>query len=158
MIAPCTRLLKIEPMLVYMVENKISIDLVGYVRTEARRVKNMAAKSGGGYENNSVQIGEIEKHFPIISHDDAWCFKIVKRLIGWYPKIYDIMENGKRVFKHNNCLPCKNMNDNDFARVKKYFPEYAVKADLTAEKINGYWGRKPKSDNEESGCAICNFD
>jgi hypothetical protein len=50
------------------------------------------------------------------------------------------------------------MNDNDFARVKKYFPEYAQRAENLARKIDGYWGRKPKSDDEESGCAICNFD
>ena len=154
MIAPCTRLLKIEPMLCYMVEHKILVDLVGYIRTEKRRIDRMADRSGGELQTNSVQIGDVEKHFPISDKDNYWCFKIVKKHIGWYPKIYDITENGKPVFKHNNCLPCKNMNAKDFQKVEKYFPEYAQKAKDLAIEIDGYWGRNKTG----AECTICTFD
>ena len=56
MVAPCTRVLKIEPMMRYMVENRIIIDLVGYVRNERRRVKNMAIKSDSEVINNTVTV------------------------------------------------------------------------------------------------------
>ena len=44
-IAPCTRVLKIEPMMKYANENQIHIDLVGYVKEEGRRIKNMHSKN-----------------------------------------------------------------------------------------------------------------
>lgn len=156
MIAPCTRALKIIPMAEYMMEHKITIDLVGYVRTESRRAKNMGKKSGGVLNGNSVQIGAIEKHFPISNQDNEWCFEIVKNTIGWYPKIYDIKKRGKRVFKHNNCLPCKNMQQKDFDLVKEFFPDYAQRAEDLAVKIDGYWGRKNTSEKIE--CSHCVFD
>ena len=155
MVAPCTRLLKIEPMLAYMVEHKILVDLVGYVRTEKRRVFNMAKKSGGEVIDNSVQIGAVEKHFPISDRSNEWCFEIVKKHLGWYPKIYDIKDRkGKRVFTHNNCLPCKNMNKKDFEKVRKHYPEYAQRADELAAELGQYWGRN----KGDASCQVCNFD
>jgi len=154
-LSPCTFALKIEPMLTFMVENELTIDLVGYIRTEKRRVFNMAAKSGGGYEDNSVTIKGIEKHFPISNQDDEWCFSIVEKFIGWYPKIYSIKDKrGKRVFKHNNCLPCKNFREKDYEATRKHYPEYMEKADQLAEDLNLYWGRN-KTDAE---CNYCAFD
>lgn len=168
MAAPCTRLLKIEPMLAYMVANKITIDLVGYVRTEKRRIYNMASRSESKAINgNVVNIKGIDKHFPISDKDNEWCFSIVKRDIGWYPKIYDIKKNGKRVFHHNNCLPCKNMNIKDFALVKKHYPEYWERAHELSEKLSLYWGRSEKDfyttfgrKNQPDGqtCSVCAFD
>lgn len=160
MVAPCTRLLKIEPMLMYMVQHKITIDLVGYVRQEMRRIKNMAKKSKGELKGDVVIQGDIEKHFPIHSRSDQWCFDICEKHIGWYPAIYDIKENGKRVFKHNNCLPCKNMNQKDFDKVQKYYPEYMDKANRLAEELDAYWGRGVKKDKEQGTqtCSICAFD
>lgn len=36
--------------------------------------------------------------------------RVMLPLSGGINSIYDIKENGKRVFTHNNCLPCKNMS------------------------------------------------
>lgn len=168
MVAPCTRMLKIEPMMMYMVENRIVVDLVGYVRNEKRRMENMAEKSGSDFIDNSVLIGGIEKHFPISFEDDNWCFQIVKKEIGWYPKIYDIKDRkGKRLFNHNNCLPCKNMNPNDLELVKKYFPDEFENAMRLSEYLESYWGRNEtefyttfgRSQNKSGQtCGVCKFD
>lgn len=168
MVSPCTHILKITPMLEYMVKNKITIDLVGYVRTEQRRIKRMAGRSESGLvTNNSVNIKGIEKHFPISDKDNEWCFSLVKQGIGWYPKIYDIRHKGKRVFHHNNCLPCKNMNLKDFELVKKHYPEYWQKAQNLAESLQLYWGRSKndfyttfgrKYQPDGQTCSVCAFD
>lgn len=168
MAAPCTRLLKIEPMLEYMISNRITIDLVGYVRSEKRRIERMGSRSESKkVRNNSVTIKGVEKHFPISNQDNQWCFDIVKREIGWFPKIYEIKKNGKRVFHHNNCLPCKNMNIKDFMLVKKHYPEYWEKAQLLSERLSLYWGRSEqdfyttfgrKNQHEGQTCSVCAFD
>ena len=46
-LSPCTRILKIEPMVKYMRDNNIDVDLVGYVRTEDRRIINQIARKIG---------------------------------------------------------------------------------------------------------------
>lgn len=144
----CSVTLKIEPMLKYCYQNDIQIDLIGYVRNEVARLKRLI-KTG-------VNDLFFSKEFPIIGHDDNWCFEIVKRNIGWYPAIYDIREKGKRVFKHNNCLPCKNMTEKQFMAVKRYYPEKFERA-LEVEAYTGkYFGRNEKGCN--TGCATCNFD
>jgi 3'-phosphoadenosine 5'-phosphosulfate sulfotransferase (PAPS reductase)/FAD synthetase len=160
MIAPCTRVLKIEPMMKYAKENDISIDLVGYIREESRRVKNMWNKNPETKET---------KGFPISNKDNEWCFQIVKKELGWYPKIYDIKDRkGNRVFTHNNCLPCKNMQTNDFEMVKKYYPEYWQKAVDLSDRLQKHWGRdkvefytkfgREMFTDEKQPCEICNFD
>ncbi len=159
MIAPCTRALKIEPMMKYAKENDIDIDLVGYVKDEARRIRNMHKKNPSTKQT---------KGFPIASKENEWCFDIVKKEIGWYPKIYDIREsNGKRTFPHNNCLPCKNMQMSDFEKVKLHFPEYWEKAMQLTENLNKHWGRNKIEfytnfgrdlGQEKQPCETCNFD
>ncbi len=159
--APCTRFLKIEPMVTYAFENGITVDLVGYVRSEKRRVKNMQSK---GADNLFMS-----KQFPILQQDNEWCFDVVKKEIGFYPVIYDIRNaKGKRVFTHNNCLPCKNMQIDDFEEVKEFFPDYWQKAmDLSGE-LKRYWGRseddfytsfgRPDLGMDKQPCEVCAYD
>lgn len=163
MISPCTRLLKIIPMSNYAIENGCEVDLIGYVKSETRRMKNMESKGA----NNLF----FEKLFPIIDQENEWCFKIVKEKIGWYPKIYDIRDNiGSRVFKHNNCLPCKNWREKDYANGNKFFPEKMKPAIELQNELQAHFGRNendiyttfPKKDWEtnEIGqtCDYCGFD
>ncbi len=158
-IAPCTRVLKIEPMMKYAKENGINIDLVGYVKEERRRIKNMHKKNPDTKNT---------KGFPIAHKENEWCFQIVKKEIGWYPKIYDIKEaDGSRTFHHNNCLPCKNMQTDDFDMVKKHFPEYWQKAVELSEQLQKHWGRDKIEfytkfgrdlGQEKQPCEICAWD
>jgi 3'-phosphoadenosine 5'-phosphosulfate sulfotransferase (PAPS reductase)/FAD synthetase len=145
MLSPCTRKLKIHPMNEYKREHGIEIDMIGYVRDEARRYIRMKGKDPNF----------DEKRFPILGWNNEWCFAYVKNAIGWYPEIYDIVEKGKRVFKHNNCLPCKNMNTKDFRLVEKYYPKYASEAQKLAEELGTYWGR---DESVTVGCSFCEFD
>lgn len=155
MLSPCTHVLKITPMLEYMVEHQIVFDLVGYVRTEKRRIFRMAEHLGEEVTDSSIKKGDIYKHFPIANFDDTWCFDIVKKHIGWYPAIYDIKDkNGKRVFKHNNCLPCKNFNQKDFENTREYYPDKAEKAEELAVELDQYWGRN----KNDAMCQHCAFD
>lgn len=159
--APCTRFLKIEPMVAYAFENGITVDLVGYVRSEKRRVKNMKSK---GADNLFMS-----KQFPILQQDNEWCFDVVKKEIGFYPAIYDIRNaKGKRVFTHNNCLPCKNMQIDDFEEVKEFFPDYWQKAMDLSTDLQKYWGRsendfyttfgRPDLGLEKQPCEVCAAD
>lgn len=150
--APCTRVLKLVPMMEFSVKYRITVDLVGYIRTEKRRIIGMANKSGGELQSgNTVKIGDLQKHFPISGMDNEWCFSLVKQQIGWYPKIYDIKDrHGRRLFKHNNCLPCKNMTEKDFKKVKKHFPEYYQRAMELAKRLDAHWGRGKGED-----CVYC---
>ncbi|MGB0861419.1 MAG: phosphoadenosine phosphosulfate reductase family protein [Saprospiraceae bacterium] len=183
-VAPCTRILKIEPIVRFMKKNQIDVDLVGYVRSENRRIKNQ------------LKRGVTNKEYLISHLDDNDCFSLVKKEIGWYPSIYDIKWNDKqiinflkchkdfiptkqyiialkyavrgygyngssRVFSHNNCLPCKNMQTWEYYLVKLYYPEHFNKAMETAEKLNAHWGRKADDLNEAgqtASCSYCAFD
>jgi quinolinate synthase len=118
--------------------------LVGFVREEKNR---MLRQINHGATNKIYLIAEL-------TNDE--CFQIVKEKIGWYPKIYDIYENGKRVFKHNNCLPCKNMSDKDLQKVKQYFPEYWNNAISMSNRIGKFWGRSEKE--LKIDCQVCSFD
>lgn len=171
MVAPCTRLLKIIPMHEYMALNGIKIDLVGYVREESRRVFRMAKKNGKQVKNNSVQMDDVLKAFPISGKTNEWCFQIVKLMIGWYPAIYNIKDRkGNRVFTHNNCLPCKNMQIKDINKVKKHFPSYFLPAIRLSERLKAFWGRQkvefhltfgrtPAEVNyQDQTCGVCKFD
>jgi len=142
----CSRILKIEPMLKYAYKNDIQIDLIGYVAREVSRAKR-ALKAA---QNDMF----FKKDFPILGKDDEWCFEIVDRCIGWHPAIYDIKENGKRVFTHNNCLPCKNMTVKQLQFVAKYYPAYYARALEVEQNTGSYFGRS-KCD---TGCAVCDFD
>lgn len=155
--SPCSRLLKIEPMIRYNFEHGIDLDLIGYVKKEKKRMA--AARENEDMFN--------VKDFPIELFDDEMCFEIVKECIGWYPKIYDIRNsNGKRIFKHNNCLPCKNMQMDDLLAVQEHYPEYMRNAIATSNKIRSYWGRNGddyyktfgREDYEAQQCDTCSFD
>lgn len=169
MVSPCSRKLKIEPINEYAEHYKIDVDLVGYVKHELiRRVSRQKAS------NNTLL-----KEYPIGEFTDEWCFEITKKHIGWYPKIYDIKwteqdyldgicrknEIGKRVFKHNNCLPCKNMTIKELEAVKRHYPEYYDEAMKLTDKIKRYWGRDEamfystfgRDLGQESTCETCKF-
>lgn len=142
----CSTELKIEPMLRYCYKNNIQMDLIGYVSKEIKRMKRML-------NNRPIDLF-FSKEFPILGNDDEWCFDIVKRCIGWYPALYDIKEKGKRVFTHNNCLPCKNMTPKQLQSVAKYYPDKYKRALEVEANTGSYFGRS-KCD---TGCAVCDFD
>lgn len=155
----CSYHLKIAPMEAYCFQNGISIDLIGYVRSEAKRIKRMQLSGA----NNLF----ITKDFPIGLFSEDWCFEIVDRHIGWHPAIYDIKdEKGKRIFSHNNCLPCKNMWVKDMKAVAEHYPEYMKKATDLSNRLKSYWGRDAdayytefgREDFEPGQCETCSFD
>ena len=154
--SPCTHVLKVLPIAEFMAKNNIDFDLVGYVRHEHKRIWGMIEKSNGMFSDGIIDIRGLKKSFPISDKDDQWCFDIVKMEIGWYPKIYDIKlkvrGKMKRIFSHNNCLPCKNMDEKQLKQVKKYYQEYYEKAMNLSNKIGAYWGRK-----DQGTCAVCEF-
>jgi len=100
-VSPCSRKLKIEPINKYAFDNGIEVDLIGYVKEEYKR-------RAGKQFNPQLSLFDATKFYPIGDQQNEWCFEIVKQHIGWYPAIYDIRDaDSNRVFKHNNCLPCK---------------------------------------------------
>lgn len=154
-LSPCSDKLKIEPMRQYMLEHNIDIDLIGYVRTERNRI------------NRQLKLAN-NKYHPIAHLSNNDCFCIVKREIGWYPAIYDIrnLSNNKRVFSHNNCLPCKNESGillsngkvtGGYKKIKVHYPEYYNNALKLSQEINSYWGRKEKEPDDSGFCRICEF-
>lgn len=144
MVSPCSLNLKIKPMRAYAAANGIDVELIGYVREEQRRVERQDKFS----HKNTLFDAYTEKAYPLLEYNNEWCFDIVKRHLGWYPAIYDIRREtgGGRLFPHNNCLPCKNMNGKDFAAVQKFFPLHYRKAQDLAERIQSYWGRQPEGE------------
>lgn len=157
--SPCSHELKIEPMQMYISQHGITIDLIGYVKEEKKRMN--------AHRRNSPDNMFLSKDFPIEKFTDEWCFEIVKSHLGWYPAIYDIKdEKGKRIFAHNNCLPCKNMYVKDMVQVAKYFPEHMKKANDLSKELKAYWGRNAqdyytefgREDYEVPQCEVCAFD
>jgi hypothetical protein len=182
----CSRILKILPMMEYMAENKLDLDLIGYVKEEKRRATKM--------RTNHAEDSKL-KEFPIIDENNEWCFDIVKEKFGWYPKIYDLRWNdplfiawlednlhrlpeyeqnkvrkkigaNARVFKHNNCLPCKNMYLEEMLIVEYAYPDYMKEAIELSDRLKKFWGRNAdpyyttfgKSDYEAEQCETCKFD
>lgn len=157
-LSPCTEHLKMIPMIRYQAEMETDINLVGYVHHEKRRIERMERKAKEG--ENFI--------YPLAEYSDNDCLALVKREIGWYPAIYDIRdEKGKIVFRHNNCLPCKNMQGNllsdgtttkNYEAVQKHFPQYYANALKTLKHIEAatgqpnYWGRKPSDESTDTGC------
>lgn len=141
-ISPCSRELKVKPRRLYFELHNLDVELIGYVNTDLKRYRNMSARN---------QLAS----FPLLEWSKEECLDYVKKIIGWYPVIYDLKdENGKYLFSHNNCLPCKNMHPKQLALVAKYFPEYAKIAEETAEMIpNAYWGREDVPDIFK--CDVC---
>jgi 3'-phosphoadenosine 5'-phosphosulfate sulfotransferase (PAPS reductase)/FAD synthetase len=147
-ISPCSEHLKFGPMQRYDVDNQIDLVLIGFVKHEFRRYARA--------QRRSSLKGRTKDCYPLLSWSDDDCFAIVKEVIGWYPAIYDIrwteqdasvglcrsFEVGRRVFTHNNCLPCKNMTSRQFQMVGRHFPKHAQTATEIAAQIPGaYWGR-----------------
>lgn len=143
----CSRVLKREVMMKYLKENEIDFDLVGFVRHEKGRMTRQQS-----YNNDESNA----KVYPITTMTDEDCEAICEREIGWVPAIYKIKENGKRVFKHNNCLPCKNMHDYQLKKVKEYYPDRYARALQTAKDLGQHWGRKDEVD--ELICPTCDWD
>jgi hypothetical protein len=107
-----------------------------------------------------------EKAYPIGEFSDEWCFAIVRQHIGWYPAIYALKDGkGKRLFNHNNCLPCKNGDVKHLKNVKAHFPEKHERAMETSRKIGAYWGRDKagfyaefgRELGQESTCENCQW-
>jgi hypothetical protein len=158
--SPCSKNLKIFAINEYAFNNNLKIDLVGYVKHEYKRRVNRQQKT------MDKNLFSLEKFYPIGGFTDEWCFEIVLRHIGWYPAIYDIKDKfGKRVFKHNNCLPCKNMNTEGIEDVKIFYPEYYIAAVSLSSRLQKYWG--PDKDKfymtfgrdlgQEATCGSCEW-
>ena len=141
-ISPCSRELKVIPRRNYFQLHELDIELIGYVNTDMKRFRNLSVRTP-------------HAHFPVLEWSKKDCLEYVKAVIGWYPEIYDIQdENGKDVFSHNNCLPCKNMHPKQLRNVAKYYPKYARWAEETAAAIPGaYWGREDVPD--VFACDVC---
>lgn len=178
-ITPCTKFLKLIHMTEFMARHGIDLDIVGYVRHEYNRI------------NRQIERCVKNKDYLISHLSDEDCFSIVRKYIGWYPKIYDIKWNDKRigyalekwgnelhetqrktiqkyysqgynnmrksyrVFKHNNCLPCKNMHQWELFLIRVFYPDYYKIAKDLEKELGAYWGRKDEFVNENSDCAIC---
>lgn len=136
----CSQDLKIEPMLEYKELCGLDVELIGYVKTDIKRFRNTSKRKDFA-------------EFPVLEWSKQDCLYYVKKVLGWYPAIYDIKENGKDVFSHNNCLPCKNMHPDQLAKVTKYYPKYAAEAEKTAQITGGYWGREDVPDVFK--CDVC---
>lgn len=156
-LSPCSEHLKIIPINEYMARHRIDLDLIGYVRSERSRINRQLDRL------QSRGTPDIKAH-PIAHLSDDYCFYLVDREIGWHPEIYDIKDKrGKRVFHHNNCLPCKNMEgvlagnraSKDYRNVKLYYPEYYQQAKELSDRIGSYWGRKRDFDGY---CKFCELD
>lgn len=148
-LSPCSIELKIKPREAYHTLHGIDYVLIGFVEHEQRRYMR------------SIKYGDNRLQFPLLGLTDEDCFALVKRVVGWYPAIYDIRwtmadykrgecqkwQVGQRVFSHNNCLPCKNMTSKQLVQVGKHYPKYAAKAMETQAQIEGgYWGRDDVAD------------
>ncbi len=172
MVSPCSKNLKIIPINEYAFKNNIKFDLVGYVKKEMKT-------RGERQQNSKSKDTNLDKIYTIGEFTDEWCFEICDKWIGWHPKIYDLFwkeehferglcskrDIGRRVFKHNNCLPCKNMNLKDFKAVMEFYPEYHELAMQLTEKLGKYWGRSGddfyntfgRELGQESTCGVCEW-
>lgn len=186
--SPCSKKLKIEPANNYAFEHGLMIDLVGYVKHEFKR------RTGRQQKKMERTLFSLEKQYPIGGFTDEWCFGVVDRHIGWHPAIYDLKWNdegfvnwinanlhrwstdiqedllsriGKdeRVFKHNNCLPCKNMYTHEIIAVEYFYPEYYTEAIDLSSRLKKYWGRNAnefyttfgRDLGQESTCEACKW-
>ncbi len=83
-------------------------------------------------------------------------------------------DKSKRVFNHNNCLPCKNMQVWQFWLVKLFFPKMFNEAVALSKELGKYYGRSESDyeaikiyttfgredfevDFKEQSCGICAF-
>ena len=144
-VSPCTFDLKIERMEAWAAREGATVDLIGYVRHERKRIERQRARGVEG------------KAYPIAHLTDADCLSIVDREIGWHPAIYDLRrDDGKPAFGNNNCLPCKNMHARQLKLVQLHFPDYWQRAAAAAADVGSYWGRAEEYAGDP--CAVCAFD
>jgi 3'-phosphoadenosine 5'-phosphosulfate sulfotransferase (PAPS reductase)/FAD synthetase len=187
---PCTRIMKIVPITEYMYNNQIDFDLVGYVRGEESRMIRQN-KRGDTRKIHPIKHADDNDCFMIVKevlgwypeiYDFLWTDKRIgialsdgsldfltpqqKNIIAKRHKQGFGWKKGKRVFKHNNCLPCKNMHSWELATVKIFFPKYFNNAIAKAEEITNkredkkevYWGRKDEYSEIPTSCTYCAFD
>ena len=144
--SPCTHKLKLASIADFYIHENIDHDFIGFVRSEKRRI----ARQGKARQGKA----RLTKIYPIQDFDDDACIDVCMAKIGWIPAIYHIKNSkGKRIFSHNNCFPCKNMDPKDLRNVKKYLPRHYDRAMATANKLGLYWGR----DKECGSCGVCEF-
>lgn len=179
-LSPCSKLLKIDHMIDFQRRHNINKDIIGYVREEWRRIERQIQR---GVKDKDYLIRHMsnEDCFSIVEKYIGWYPKIYslrwddtriktslpslrKRLDksqynivkGYAEQGYNNMSKTYRVFKHNNCLPCKNMHQWEIAMVGIFFPQYYDPAMKLAEKLGTYWGRSAASPiNESTDCAVC---
>lgn len=158
-VSPCSRQLKIEPIGKYAFDNGVKYDLIGYVKEELKRRASRQF-------DPQLNFFEADKFYAIGDFSNEWCFDIVEKHLGWYPFIYTIRNaDGERIFKHNNCLPCKNMSESDIEKVRTYYNEYYLKAIQLSALIGSYWGRDEaefysrfgRELGQESTCETCKW-
>jgi len=178
-ITPCTKFLKLMQMTNFMEKHSIELDIVGYVRHEYSRMQRQIDR---GVKNKDYLIAHLsdEDCFSIVKKHIGWYPDIYKlkwddnriseALEKWgselHPKQYNTiskyhnqgynnMRKSYRVFKHNNCLPCKNMHQWEIFLIRIFYPDYyKVAKDLEIE-LDSYWGRAEEILDENSDCAIC---
>lgn len=187
-ISPCSRLLKIERINKYAFDNGITIDLVGYVKHELKR------RAANQNKNKETGLFSLDKMYPIGEMTDDWCFDIVDKHIGWHPRIYNLMWNdpdfvswvnsnyqfwppeiakdvlkrigkSERIFKHNNCLPCKNMYPHEMIAIEYFYGDYYKNAMALSDRLKKHWGRDKdqfystfgRDLGQESTCEVCKF-
>ncbi len=178
-ITPCTKFLKLIHMNKFMAKHNIDRDIVGYVRHEFRRIQRQIDR---GVKKKDYLIRHlsdedcfsiVEKYFgwyPAI-YNIKWTDKKIgeslekwghelhptqrKTIQKYHSQGFNNMRKSYRVFKHNNCLICKNMHQWEIFMIRIFYPDYYNRAMTTAKKLNSYWGRSDEFINENSDCAIC---
>ena len=70
MVSPCTKILKILPMLEYCEKHGIKTDYVGYVKNEIKRRSERQVKSIGKNNKKSTSYS-VDKQYPI-GDDRDW--------------------------------------------------------------------------------------
>lgn len=178
-ISPCTKYLKLIHMTDFMARHKIDRDIVGYVRHEYSRINRQIERGVKGKDYLIRHLSD-EDCFSIVEKYLGWYPEIYKMkwsdprisaaLDKWGDELhenqrrtiekyhrqgYNNMRKSYRVFKHNNCLPCKNMHQWELFMVRVFFPDEYKNAMETANKLGAYWGRSDEIVNENSDCAIC---
>jgi hypothetical protein len=145
-ISPCSEHLKVDPMIRWSEAHGATVDLIGFVRHERRRIAGALGRDG-----------DRRVRFPIAHLTEADCFALVDREVGWHPPIYNLRDSsGRRLFQHNNCLPCKNMKLAQIRAVAEHYPKYWARAEAMAERLGNYWGRAREYVGDP--CASCVFD
>ena len=163
----------------FMKKYKIDIDIIGYVRSEYSRIKRQIER---GVTNKEYLIAHLsdEDCFYLVEKEIGWfpkiySYKWIDKRIGealkkwgheldpkqrktikkYHKQGFNNMSQTYRVFKHNNCLPCKNMHQWELFMVRVFYKDQYDKAIKLAKKLGSHWGREGKEVNELTDCEIC---